>query len=194
MLVDRWLQYHGGQRGMLEVPERSEIEPAGQADGFLVTEGVVGQVLPPHQYGTGVLLHYFFTKEDERKAMALKPQHIVDRLFEQIEAEYFDFTITVSDSGAPERWLQLRGNSINVPYPHNGPPEEVLLAFDIFGNLPWDVDSWEAGRYVTVDWGPSGKATEPMGERLALAAVLTRMLENYLGLPVDSEQWVIVEE
>ncbi|MBA4867280.1 hypothetical protein H1V43_39625 [Streptomyces sp. PSKA54] len=126
--------------------------------------------------------------------MALNPQHIVDRLFEQIEAEYFDFTITVSDSGAPERWLQLRGNSINVPYPHNGPPEEVLPAFDIFRNLPWGVDSWEASHYVTVDWGPSDKETGPMGERLALAAVLARMLENYLGLPVDSERWVIVEE
>ena len=122
--------------------------------------------------------------------MALNPQHIVRRLFEQIEAEYFDFTITVSDNEADERWLQLQGNSINLPYPHTGAPEEVLLSFDdIFGSVTWDVESWEAGRYVTIDWGPLGNGPEP-----TLAAIVTRLLENHLGLPVDSERWVVSEQ
>ncbi|MFJ3706282.1 MULTISPECIES: hypothetical protein [Streptomyces] len=126
--------------------------------------------------------------------MSLNPQHIVDRLFEQIEAEHFDFTITVTDSMAPERWLQLRGNSINVPYPHHGPPEEVLPAFDMFGSVPWNVDSWEADRHVTVDWGPPDTGTGLVGGRIDLAPVLARMLENYLGLPIDSERWTVVEQ
>ena len=193
---------------MFELPERSEIGKIGRvglalirrelrrAEECLAVEegGGSGPATAPVRYWCSSSLSA--TNEDERKAMALNAHHIADRLFEQIATERFDVTITVSDSGAPERWLRLRGNSINLPHPHNGSPEEVLPAFDIFRNLPWGVDSWEAGRYVTVtvDWGPPGKATESMGQRIAIGIVLERMLENYLGLPVDSERWFVVEE
>ncbi|MGW4032778.1 hypothetical protein ACWEFL_26335 [Streptomyces sp. NPDC004838] len=124
--------------------------------------------------------------------MTLNPEHIVRRLFEETEAENFDFTITLSDSEDEERWLQLRGSSINVPYPHSDSPEQVMPGFDVFGTVSWGVDSWEPGRYATLDWGVD-EGPERRDERLVLTTVLTRMLENYLGLPVDSGRWVVEE-
>lgn len=129
--------------------------------------------------------------------MALDTSHIVGRLFDEIAAEYFDFTITVQDREKADRWLQLRGNSINLPYPHNGKPEEVLsdLGFtDIFGSVDWYVDDWTADSSVTIDWGPLGHPTDHAAERNVLAAIVTRLLEKYLGLPADSERWVISEQ
>lgn len=129
--------------------------------------------------------------------MALDTSHIVGRLFDEIAAEYFDFTITVQDREKADRWLQLRGNSINLPYPHNGKPEEVLsdLGFnDIFGSVEWYVDDWASNSSVTIDWGPLGHPTDHAAERDVLAAIVTRLLEKYLELPADSERWVISEQ
>ncbi|MDT0269651.1 hypothetical protein RM844_25540 [Streptomyces sp. DSM 44915] len=126
--------------------------------------------------------------------MAVHPRGIVDRLFEQLEAEYFDFTVTVSDREDDERWVQLRGNAINLPYPHQDAPERVLPPLDLFGELSWSVADWEAGRYLTVDWGPADAGAEPVDERGALAEVLGRVLDSYLGLPADSDRWVVAEQ
>jgi hypothetical protein len=129
--------------------------------------------------------------------VALDTSHIVGRLFDEIAAEYFDFTITVQDRELADRWLQLRGNSINLPYPHDGKPEEVLsdLDFnDIFGGVEWHVDDWTADSSVTVDWGPLGHPTDHAAERDVLAAIVKRLLEKYLGLPADSERWVVSEQ
>lgn len=129
--------------------------------------------------------------------MALDTSHIVGRLFDEIAAEYFDFTITIEDREKADRWLQLRGNSINLPYPHDGKPEEVLsdLGFtDIFGSVGWYVDDWTPGSSVTIDWGPLGHPTDQAAERDVLAAIVTRLLKQYLGLPADSERWVLSEQ
>lgn len=125
-------------------------------------------------------------------AVALDTPHLVGRLFDQLAAEHLDFTITVADRDWVNRWLQLRGNSINLPYPHDGKPEEVLanLGFEeIFGGVDWYVDDWAAGGFVTVDWGPLG---EPQQE--VLAGIVARMAEKYLGLSADSDRWVVSEQ
>lgn len=129
--------------------------------------------------------------------MALDIPHIIGRLFDEIAAEYFDFTITVEDRETASRWLQLRGNSVNLPYPHNGEPKEVLsdLGFaDIFGSVDWYVDDWAAGSSVTIDWGSLGQPTDHAAERDVLAGIVARLLEKYLGLPADSERWVVSEQ
>ena len=121
--------------------------------------------------------------------MALDTPHVVGRLFDQLAAEYFDFTITITDREWANRWLQLRGNSINLPYPHNGKPEEVLAdrGFDeIFGDVDWYVDDWAARGFVTVGWGPV--------EQPELAAIIGRLVDKYLGLPADSDRWVVSEQ
>jgi hypothetical protein len=129
--------------------------------------------------------------------VALDIPHIIGRLFDEIAAEYFDFTVTIEDSEKADRWLQLRGNSINLPYPHDGKPEQVLadLGFtDIFGTVDWYVDDWTAGSSVTIDWGPLGHPTDQTAERDVLAAIVAGILEKYLGLPADSERWTVSEQ
>ncbi|MEU5404000.1 hypothetical protein ABZ348_32495 [Streptomyces sp. NPDC005963] len=126
--------------------------------------------------------------------MALEPQHLVARLFEEVAAEHFDFTVTASDSEDESRWLQLRGNSINLPYPHTDPPDEVLPAFEVFGNMSWSVESWAAEKYVTIDWGPSESGPDAVDDGSLLTGVVTRLAERYLGLPVASERWTVTEE
>ncbi|MFJ6660175.1 hypothetical protein ACIQNG_28055 [Streptomyces sp. NPDC091377] len=125
--------------------------------------------------------------------MALDPTLVVGRLFEELAAENFDFTITLTDGEDPDRWVQLRAGSINIPYPYGDPPQETLPPMDLFGTVTWSVDSWEPGRYATIDWGvDTGPARED--ERRVLTRLLTRMLETYHGVPVDSGRWMVEEE
>ncbi|MFE5853604.1 hypothetical protein ACFQ61_10375 [Streptomyces sp. NPDC056500] len=144
--------------------------------------------------------------------MALDPTLLVARLFEQIAAEDFDFTVTASDREDESRWLQLRGNSINLPYPYADEPQGVLSAFDVFGSVSWSVESWQPNGYVTIDWGPP--ATGPLllndndnnyndnynneygdeqDEKAMLATVVGRLATNYLRLPIDSGRWTVKE-
>ncbi|MEU9335519.1 hypothetical protein AB0D49_20445 [Streptomyces sp. NPDC048290] len=125
--------------------------------------------------------------------MSVNPAHLVERLFAQVAAEHFDFTITLSDREDEGRWLQLRGNTVNVAYPHTDPPETVFAATGVFGTVSWDVVGWEPGRYATVDWG-TDDGPGRIGEQDILIGVLTRMLETHLGLPVDSGRWVVEEQ
>ncbi|MEU0986740.1 hypothetical protein [Streptomyces sp. NPDC005953] len=151
--------------------------------------------------------------------MALDPTLLVTRLFEQIAAENFDFTVTASDSEDESRWLQLRGNSINLPYPYADEPQGVLSAFDMFGSLWWSVESWQPNGYVTIDWGPPATGPLPLNEnennngngngtdtdtdnneygneqdeKAILATVVGRLAMNYLRLPIDSGRWTVEE-
>ncbi|AXX32458.1 hypothetical protein KCV87_30240 [Actinosynnema pretiosum subsp. pretiosum] len=118
----------------------------------------------------------------------MEPRAVVDRLFERIAAGRFDTTITVQDRERDDRWVQLRGNSINLPHPSTTPPVELLGPLDLFGDLPWEVESWEPDGYATIDWGPVGAN----GEAAALTTALERLL-RHLGLPADSERWEVAE-
>ncbi|MET8824631.1 hypothetical protein ABZX40_03375 [Streptomyces sp. NPDC004610] len=119
----------------------------------------------------------------------MNPELVVQRLFEELEAEHFDFTITLADREDERRWLQLRGNMINLAHPYTDPPEAILPS-GLFGTVSWDVVSWEPGSYATIDWGTDSTGRD---ERLALTELLTRLLEHHLALPADSERWVVEE-
>ena len=63
---------------------------------------------------------------------------------------------------------RIRGNSLNLPYPHSEEPQAVLPAYELFGDVTWDVDDWQAGLSVTIDWdsrrprGGSSARSEPL--------------------------------
>lgn len=117
---------------------------------------------------------------------------VVDRLFERFAAGRFGAIVTVQDRESEDRWVQLCDNSINLPHPADVPPDELLEPLDLFGDLPWEVESWEPNSYATIDWGPVGDD----GETAAMAAALKGALERvlvHLGLPADSERWAVTE-
>ncbi|GAA2682082.1 MULTISPECIES: hypothetical protein [Actinosynnema] len=122
----------------------------------------------------------------------MEPREVVDRLFERFAAGRFDAIITVQDRESEDRWVQLRGNSINLPHLTDVPPDELLEPLDLFGDLPWEVESWEPNGYATIDWGPVGDDGETAAMATALTAALGRLLAH-LGLPADSERWVVTE-
>lgn len=62
-----------------------------------------------------------------------------------------DTCLTLEVTGDSDKWLQITDRTLNAAYPHKDPPETKLKSL-LSSPLVREISSWEAGKFVTIEF------------------------------------------
>ena len=85
------------------------------------------------------------------------------------EAGDRDFTVTLESRQDPNRWIQLRGDAINVAFPLDTEPTAELARRGFTFSEYVELSAWEAGKFATFE-----HAAEPFAELVAFVERYSR--------------------
>lgn len=107
------------------------------------------------------------------------------RAIDQTIAGNGDWCVTLQSKANPDHWVQLTWEAINLVYPSEDDPSELVASLP---EVPFlDITSWEPNQFLTLSHG----ADESLP---AIADLVAEYIERLLGESTSETQWTVTEE